>query len=170
MPALIVLIVLIGVPVLELFVLIEVGADIGAWATIGLVILTAVVGLTLVRIQGLSILTRAQRSLADDKMPIREVVDGVFLVIAGAMLLFPGFITDAVGFLLLIPPIRRGLGIFLFSTARRSGQFRAWAVRPGGQSGETDVIDGEYEDVSTKEPQSPERQLDHDRSPKGKGR
>ena len=98
MPLVILLILFVGLPVLELYVLIEVGSSLGGWQTVGLVLLTAAVGLTLVRIQGLSIMARAQESLAANQPPVREVVDGVFVVIAGIMLVVPGFITDVFGF------------------------------------------------------------------------
>lgn len=150
MPLVILLILFLGLPVLELYVLIEVGSELGGWQTIGLVLLTAAIGLVLVRIQGLSIMARAQDSLAANQAPVREVVDGVFVVIAGVMLVVPGFITDAFGFLLLIPPVRRGIGTLIFLAARRSPHVRTWSTSRGPAES-PDIVDGEFEDVSPTE-------------------
>jgi UPF0716 protein FxsA len=79
---------------------------IGAGWTIFLVVFTAVIGVWLLRIQGLSTLTRAQHKLQQNELPAREILEGMGLVVAGALLLTPGFFTDAVGFFLLFPPTR----------------------------------------------------------------
>jgi UPF0716 protein FxsA len=99
-------IVFLLVPVVEIYLLIQVGQVIGAGWTVLLVVLTAVIGVWLLRIQGLSTLTRAQRRLQENELPAREMLEGVALVIAGAFLLTPGFATDTLGFLLLLPPTR----------------------------------------------------------------
>ena len=106
---LLLLLLFVGVPLLELYLLIQVGSEIGALATIGLSILTAVLGTLLVRVQGFSVLLRVRGMLDRGEVPALEVLDGAVLLIAGIMLLLPGFITDALGFLLLIPPLRRWL-------------------------------------------------------------
>ena len=94
------------VPIIEIYLLIQVGQVIGAGWTIFLVVLTAVLGVWLLRIQGLSTLTRAQRKLQENELPAREILEGMGLVVAGALLLTPGFFTDALGFFLLFPPTR----------------------------------------------------------------
>jgi len=94
------------VPIIEIYLLIQVGQVIGAGWTIFLVVLTAVIGVWLLRIQGLSTLTRAQHKLQQNELPAREMLEGMGLVVAGALLLTPGFFTDTVGFLLLFPPTR----------------------------------------------------------------
>jgi UPF0716 protein FxsA len=94
------------VPIIEIYLLIQVGQVIGAGWTILLVVLTAVIGVWLLRIQGLSTLTRAQRRLQENELPAREILEGMALVVAGAFLLTPGFFTDTIGFLLLFPPTR----------------------------------------------------------------
>lgn len=94
------------VPIIEIYLLIQVGQVIGAGWTILLVVLTAVIGVWLLRIQGLSTLMRAQRRLQENELPAREMLEGVALVVAGAFLLTPGFATDTLGFLLLFPPTR----------------------------------------------------------------
>ena len=97
------------VPFIEIYLLIEVGGVIGALPTIGLVVLTAVVGAGLLRAQGLATITRVQSTLAQGGLPAMELMEGAFLLVGGALLLTPGFFTDAVGFACLIPPLRRWL-------------------------------------------------------------
>ena len=94
------------VPIIEIYLLIQVGQVIGAGWTILLVVLTAVIGVWLLKLQGLSTLTRAQQKLQANELPAREILEGMGLVVAGALLLTPGFFTDAVGFFLLFPPAR----------------------------------------------------------------
>ena len=90
-------------PIVEMYLLIEVGGYIGALPTIGLVMITAVIGVTLLRIQGLATLTRGVNRLQTGELPAREVVEGLLLAVAGALLLTPGFVTDGIGFILLTP-------------------------------------------------------------------
>ncbi|MGD8956052.1 MAG: FxsA family protein [Chromatiaceae bacterium] len=108
-PALLFLLIFIGAPLIELYFLIEVGSVIGALPTIALSVFTAVLGGLLVRMQGFAILFRAQSQLANREVPAFELLEGALLLLVGFALMLPGFITDAVGFLLLIPPLRRWL-------------------------------------------------------------
>jgi len=94
------------VPVVEIYLLIEVGQVIGALWTAFLVVLTAVIGIRLLKIQGISTLMRAQSKMQTGQMPAQEMFEGIGLVLAGAFLLTPGFFTDTVGFILLFPPTR----------------------------------------------------------------
>ena len=103
------LILFLVVPVAEIYVLIEVGSVVGAVATIGLVVLTAVVGAALMRAQGLATLFRARAAMAKGEVPALELLEGAVILIAGALLLTPGFITDATGFACLVPSVRRRL-------------------------------------------------------------
>jgi UPF0716 protein FxsA len=96
-------------PLIELYFLIQVGSVIGALPTILLSILTAVIGGYLVRMQGLAVLMRVRSMLERGETPALELLDGAVLLICGFALLLPGFITDAVGFALLVPPLRRAL-------------------------------------------------------------
>ena len=107
LPSLFLLIIL--VPLVEIYLLIQVGSLIGAWPTILAVVLTAVIGSMLIRQQGLSTLQRARQGMAAGHLPAMEMMEGIALLISGAFLLTPGFFTDAVGFLLLVPMVRRGL-------------------------------------------------------------
>lgn len=103
---LLILLLLIGLPLVELYVLIQVGSVIGALPTVVLAILTAVLGAGLVRHQGFGVLRRIRDMNERDESPALEVLDGALLLVAGFFLLLPGFLTDTVGFLLLIPPLR----------------------------------------------------------------
>jgi UPF0716 protein FxsA len=99
----------IVIPILEMWLLITVGSHIGALPTIGLVFLTAIIGVTLLRQQGVSTLVRANQRMRSGEIPATEMGEGIFLAVGGALLLTPGFITDAVGFACLIPGIRKWL-------------------------------------------------------------
>lgn len=155
------LIAFIAVPVIEIAVFIEVGGLIGLWPTIGVVILTAVIGTGLLRQQGISILFRIQENLQANKLPVRELFDGVCLVLAGAFLLTPGFVTDSVGFALFVPLIRQTIAGWIGQkiVARADVRYHAGphagahAGSHGGQTsqrppGGAGIIDGEYEDVT----------------------
>lgn len=96
-----------AIPLLEAYLLIEVGQAIGALQTIAAVVATAVVGALLVRYQGISTLLRLREQTARGELPTQTLFDGACLLVAGALLLTPGFATDAVGFALLTPPLRR---------------------------------------------------------------
>ncbi|MCR9219471.1 MAG: FxsA family protein [Alphaproteobacteria bacterium] len=130
MPVLLIL--FIAVPIAEIALFIEIGGLIGLWPTLATILVTALVGATLVRAQGLAALSRAQAALAEDRFPVEEVVTGVCLLIAGALLLTPGFLTDALGFALLIPPLRRSIGAALIRTAQRSPRFTMQGGPAGG--------------------------------------
>ena len=101
------LLLFVGLPLLELYFLIQIGSVIGAVPTIALSIFTAVLGSWLVRRQGFGVLMRVRESLARDEVPALDLLDGVLILAAGLVLLLPGFLTDILGFLMLIPPLRR---------------------------------------------------------------
>ena len=101
------LLLFIGLPLIEIYFLIQVGSEIGALPTIALSILTAVIGTWLVRLQGFGVLMRVRRMLDEGEVPALEVLDGALILVAGLFLLLPGFLTDIVGFLLLVAPLRR---------------------------------------------------------------
>ncbi|MCY3980578.1 MAG: FxsA family protein [Alphaproteobacteria bacterium] len=132
-----ILLALIGVPLIEIAVFIEVGGWIGLWPTLAVIVLTAMTGTWLIRAQGLGVLRRAKQSISEGAAPLRQLFDGVCLIVAGALLLTPGFFTDAAGFLLLLPPFR---DLVAGWTWRRWGsEARAWR-------GEARIIEGDYRD------------------------
>jgi UPF0716 protein FxsA len=134
------------VPILEIYLLIKVGGLIGALPTVALVVLTAAIGAAMLRQQGLAVLREAQGSLDRGSLPARALLEGAFLVIGGALLLTPGFVTDAVGFACLLPAGRSWLvrqATRYVERLRREG--RAQVYRNGSASGEGPVtMDGEY--------------------------
>ncbi|MCB1873065.1 MAG: FxsA family protein, partial [Gammaproteobacteria bacterium] len=111
-PLFLLLLLFVGIPLTELYFLIQVGAEIGAIPTITLTVFTAVLGGMMVRVQGFSTLLRVRDALSREEMPALEILEGAVLLVTGVMLLLPGFITDAIGFILLIPPIRRALLVY----------------------------------------------------------
>jgi UPF0716 protein FxsA len=96
----------IVVPLLEIYAFIQVGSQIGALPTLALILLTALVGALLVRWQGLKVVMDARQSLARDELPVRAALHGGLLLLSGFLLVTPGFVTDAAGFLLLVPQVR----------------------------------------------------------------
>ena len=97
------------IPIVEMWILIEVGGWIGALPTIALVVLTATIGLSLLKQQGLSTVMRARRNMDEGAIPASELVSGVMIAVGGALLLTPGFVTDALGLALFIPQTRQWL-------------------------------------------------------------
>ncbi|BDA86852.1 membrane protein FxsA [Aureimonas sp. SA4125] len=106
MPLSLIPLMLLIVPILEITVFLLVGNLIGLWPTLGLVIGSAILGALLLRSQGISTLSRIQKEVAAGRMPGREMVHGVMIVVAGVLLLTPGLITDTIGYLLFVPAIR----------------------------------------------------------------
>lgn len=107
----------IVVPLIEIYFLIQVGQHIGALSTILLCILTAALGAVLLRIQGILTLHRAQEKLRKGEIPADNLLEGLILLITGALLLTPGFVTDAIGFLCLIPSLRSLLALKMLHQA-----------------------------------------------------
>jgi UPF0716 protein FxsA len=121
------------VPIAELALLIQLGRLIGLAPTIAIVLLTGVTGAALARWQGLATLRRVQSEIAEGRMPAGALIDGLLILVAGAMLLTPGLITDAAGFLLLVPPTRAAVRRALVEAFRRRMQ-----------GGGTVVLDGDW--------------------------
>ncbi|HIC79791.1 MAG TPA: FxsA family protein [Kiloniellaceae bacterium] len=162
--ALVLLAVFIGLPLLEIAVFIEVGSAFGVWPTIAATVATAIAGSLLLRAQGLATLLRARAQMDQGQLPAREMFEGICLVLAGALLLVPGFVTDALGLLLFVPPFREVLRRFIgHRLAARGGQGRTrifvdgQEVNPNSWEGggparpdddrRSTVIDGDFEEV-----------------------
>ena len=148
--------VLLAVPIIEIALFIELGGLIGTWPTIGVVVLTALIGSVLLRQQGLQALGSVQSRLAAGENPGRLLADGAMILFAGALLLTPGFFTDAVGFLLLIPGCRTVLWNYL--SKHISWQANV-SVSAGGRTERRDfasgqTVDGDYEDVTPDDPRN----------------
>ncbi len=149
----ILLIAFIVTPLIEIAVLIRVGSWIGLWPTLALIVLTAIVGTWMLRRQGFEVLSRAQQQLEHGTVPLAEVFEGFCLVIAGALLLTPGFVTDALGTSLLLPPVRAWLYHVLGSRFRAAAMPSASGGRRPGP-----VVEGDYEEVVEDEPPQDENQ------------
>lgn len=137
------LLLFITVPIIEMVILIQVGGIIGALPTVGLVMLTAVIGVWLLRLQGLITLQRVQARLAAGEIPETELLEGVMLLVGGALLLTPGFVTDAIGFTCLLPGLRRPIARWLIDRS----VFGAINVVQGGGWQDTrghTTIEGEF--------------------------
>ncbi|KIN74436.1 FxsA family protein [Sulfitobacter guttiformis] len=141
------LIAFIAVPVIEIALFIQVGGFIGLWPTLLIVILTALAGTYLVRSQGRMALNQLQKSFGDLRDPTEPLVHGAMILFSGALLLTPGFFTDAVGFSLLVPAIRTAV----FKAIRARINIQSFGTQSGGPnqqphrtSGNGDIIDGEF--------------------------
>jgi UPF0716 protein FxsA len=145
-----ILLALICVPLLEIAVFIEVGGAIGLWPTLALIILTAVLGTWQLRAQGLATLARARSLMERGEMPARELFDGLCLLIAGALLLTPGFITDFMGALLFVPGLRQALRHALgrYLAARTATRVFVDGREVHGRGAGGGTIDGEYRDLT----------------------
>lgn len=141
-------------PIIEMIVLIEVGSAIGALPTVGLVLLTAIIGAALLRQQGLATLLRANQRMQSGQIPAREVCEGFILAVGGALLLTPGFVTDAIGLFCLLPGSRHWLAGRMLRRASVSGQSFFFGgglgqgpyVRPGRRDAEGNVIiEGQFD-------------------------
>jgi len=134
------------VPIVEIGLFIQVGGAIGVWPTLAIVVLTALVGTSLMRSQGIMTLNRLQASLSDGSNPADPIAQGAMILVAGVLLLTPGFFTDALGFALLLPPVRAAI-IRAVTTRAASGGFTFTAQTGRGQSARpsrSNVIDGDY--------------------------
>lgn len=151
---------LVAVPIIEIALFIEVGGWLGLWPTIAIVILTAVLGTMLLRHQGLAALAELQRRAGAGEDPSGVILHGLLILIAGIVLLTPGFFTDAIGFALLVPPVREALIGWLgkrivvagmAAAKRRAGKPDDRDPTPGPArtiDGEWEVLDGEGGDRS----------------------
>jgi len=149
-------IIFVVVPVIEILLLIRVGEAIGGWYTVALVLLSAFVGVNMLRYQGIATLARARTRMESGELPLSEMGDGILIAVGGALLITPGFFTDFIGFCCLIP-LTRHLFIKQFGA-----QVMRWLQRGGkaqfhyshfeqsqrtARSGD-DSIDGEFVDLS----------------------
>lgn len=141
-----ILLLFILMPILEMWLLITIGGYIGAPSTILLVMLTALVGIALLREQGVSTLWRGREKLQQGKMPAQEMMEGIVLAVSGALLLTPGFVTDAIGLMGLLPFSRIYLvkGI-LQKVTLFNASAQPFSHKPFGFDAENsgDTIDGE---------------------------
>lgn len=143
----IILFLFIAIPLIEIYFLIEIGSAIGALPTILAIVFTAVLGVFLIRIQGFSTMQKAQTAIQSGQVPALEMIEGVMLLIAAVLLLIPGFATDTVGFVLLIPPVRKFLAGKAINGRLGAGLGNAGQWRTG-HAGTGEYFEGEYEDLT----------------------
>jgi len=142
-----------SVSLLEIFVLVKVGGFLGAWPTVMLVIITALVGSALVRSQGLQLLQQLQQRLAQGEMPGQQLIEGVMLLVTGVLLVTPGFVTDLCGLLLLQPKIRGSLAKIVLANVKLNPNMSMSGHYSQSQTGspfsrsktDKDAIEGEFE-------------------------
>ncbi len=135
----------LAVPLIEIALFIQIGGLIGLWPTLAIVVATAVAGTMLVRSQGALAMNQLRGSFSNLDDPTEPLAHGAMILIAGALLLTPGFFTDAVGFSLLMPPVRQA--VFAYLRKRVHVQQFEMGQGPRQARGGPDVIDGEYEEV-----------------------
>lgn len=158
---------ILALPFVEIAVFIAIGSRIGIAATIALIIASALAGSALMRHQGLAVLRRVQENLDQGVFPAVEVFDGLCILLAGGLLLLPGFVTDVLGLLLFLPPVRRGLRYLIGRHLLARGRVTiiegvAEPVPPGarpGPGGQPPLIEGRFEDITPGGDDSPRRRL-----------
>lgn len=140
-----ILLAMIAMPIIEIAVFIEAGGVIGLWPTLGVVVLTAFIGTALLRHQGLATLARVRTSMEAGRLPVAELFDGLCLLIAGVLLLTPGFVTDGLGLLLFAPPLRT----LLRTALARHMTVRAHMHGPAGPAARAQptIIEGEFQEI-----------------------
>jgi len=158
---LVLLLLLLAYPLLEIALMIRVGGLIGLWPTLGLIVFTAIAGALTLRRQGFTTLNKVSEAMQRGDAPVAPMLDGALMGLGGVLLVIPGFITDAVGLLLVVPPLRALIARWIAGRMIASGQVHMdmrgssaqWPQRerPGGRHGSgPTVIDGEYERVDEK--------------------
>lgn len=143
----------VAVPLIEIALFIKLGGFLGLWNTLAIVVATAFLGTWLVRTQGIAAMNQVRGSFSNMQDPSEPLANGAMILFAGALLLTPGFFTDAVGFLLLFPPFRAAA--FKYAKSRiRVQTFSAGAPPNQRQNQPENVIDGEYTEISPDKPPS----------------
>lgn len=150
------------VPLIEIALFVTVGGWLTLWPTLAIVLATAVIGAFLVRYQGIGVLRELQQAGDQMKNPLSPLAHGALILIGGFLLMLPGFFTDTLGFLLMIPALRRLLiGLLAsrvtiagFTSSQSSGRFRGETAHPS-KTGSQDWIDADFEEIPPKTGQVP---------------
>lgn len=148
-----ILILFLLLPLVEIWLFVKVGELIGAWQTAGLVLAMAIAGAILVRVQGFAVLQRARATLAAGEFPTNDLLDGLFVLIAGFLMIVPGFFSDFLGILLFIPPVRRWLGASIWDWISHRPdivihRYGASGIGTSGRaSGSDRVVEGTFHEV-----------------------
>jgi UPF0716 protein FxsA len=145
------LIAFIAVPLIEIGLFIQVGGFIGLWPTLAIVLATAIVGSFMVRMQGALAMAQLRGSLGELRDPTEPIAHGAMILFAGALLLTPGFFTDFMGLMLLIPKVRSSVLRYLSSRIKVQS-FTVGGGPAGPTNARDDIIDGEYSEIEPKKP------------------
>ena len=129
------LLLLISIPLIEIYLFIKVGSFIGAFNTISLILVTAIIGIVYARYEGFNTLKSGMSQLVKNQLPVYEIISGAALAFAALLLILPGFATDFLGFLLIFPPTRK----LMFKKVRNK--------YPNQNNKKQDFINGEFEDI-----------------------
>jgi UPF0716 protein FxsA len=154
MPLILIPVLLLLVPALEIAVFVKIGQVIGAWKVVGLVFLSAILGAALLRYQSIGVIRRLDRDLKQGRTPDASLFDGFLIVVGGVLLIIPGFVTDIIGLLLMIPFVRRLVRNFIKSRVmvRGFGSYRGGFRR---RRQEEDVVDLSPEDFHRQDRRNP---------------
>lgn len=132
------------VPIIEIYLFVVIGGHIGALNTVLLVLATAAIGAAMMRKQGLSALQKVQSELQRGELPAASMLEAMLLFVAGALLLTPGFFTDSIGLLLMIPPLRKVIALWLLERSGLIVQMRAPGSQQKSQHDDAHTLEGEY--------------------------
>jgi len=142
----------IGIPIIEVILFITIGKYIGLWNTILIIIITGIIGAILVKRQGISTLKKGLEEIKSNKIPMLPMIEGIAIVIAGAFLLTPGFLTDTLGAILLIPPLRLKIVEFVIEYLKKSFTLKSNFTRDTeNENKDKKVYEGKYEEIKEKD-------------------
>lgn len=144
----------IGIPIIEVILFITIGKYIGLWNTIFIIIITGIIGAILVKSQGISTLKKGLEEIKSNKIPMLPMIEGIAIVIAGAFLLTPGFLTDTLGAILLIPPLRLKIVEFVIEYLKKSFTLKSNFTRDTeneNKDNDKKVYEGKYVEIKEKD-------------------
>ncbi len=137
----------IGIPLIEVMLFITIGKHIGLWNTIFIIILTGIIGAFLVKKQGISTLNNALLEIKSNKIPIFSIFEGIAILIAGAFLLTPGFLTDILGCVLLIPKTRNIIINYYVTYLKKKTSYKENFDIYKNQNKEEKIVEGDFEEI-----------------------
>lgn len=156
----------IAVPLIEIGLFIKVGGWLTLWPTLAIVLATGIIGTFLVRQQGLKVLAELRGSLSQMRDPLSPLAHGVMILFAGVLLLTPGFFTDAIGFLLLVPPLRQAI-IVAVAARMQVADIRTRTQYSSDTMADADIIDADYSDLTDAANRSDAPKKDPNKRPSG---
>jgi len=142
----------IAIPILEVILFITVGKYIGLWNTILIIIVTGIIGAILVKSQGVAIFNKALEEIKSNKMPLFSIFEGIAILIAGAFLLTPGFLTDTLGCVLLIPKTRNIIIKYITSYLEKKTMYKKKSMyEKNEEDKENKIFEGDFEEIDDNE-------------------